>query len=211
MPKLFLLFFLFGASLGIPALRAQTQPAAPASSQSSQSSLAYKVTLTDLLRVDIYQEDDLRTMSRVDAKGMINLPLVGEVTVVGLTISDAQKAVENAYRDGRYLRNPQVTINVESYAAREISIQGQVRSPGRYPLPIETSMTVLELVTRAGGFTDTAKGTAVNVTRVSLDGKKKVFTIDVDSLLKGKKGANINDNSLMLEPGDIVFVPERLI
>ena len=118
--------------------------------------------------------------------------------------------MENAYRDGRYLRNPQVTINVESYAAREISIQGQVRSPGRYPLPIETSMTVLELVTRAGGFTDTAKGTAVNITRVSLDGKKKVFTIDVDSLLKGKDRANITDNSLMLEPGDIVFVPERL-
>ncbi len=207
MPKPIFIFLLVGACLGFSSLRAQTQPAAPAD---NQSSLAYKVTLTDLLRVDIYQEDDLRTMSRVDAKGMVNLPLVGEVTVVGLTISDAQKAVENAYRDGRYLRNPQVTINVESYAAREISIQGQVRSPGRYPLPIETSMTVLELVTRAGGFTDTAKGTAVNITRVSLDGKKKVFTIDVDSLLKGKDRANITDNSLMLEPGDIVFVPERL-
>jgi polysaccharide export outer membrane protein len=72
-------------------------------------------------------------------------------------------------------------------------------------------MTVLELVTRAGGFTDTAKGTAVNVTRVTPEGKKQVFTIDVDSLLKGKSGANINDNSLMLEPGDIVFVPERII
>ena len=176
-----------------------------------QSVLAYKITLTDLLRIDIYQEEDLRTMSRVDAKGKINLPLVGEVQVAGLTVSDAQKAVEAAYRDGRYLRTPQVTINVEAYAAREVSIQGQVRSPGRYPLPIETSMTVLELVTRAGGFTDTAKGTAVNITRVTPDGKKQVFTIDVDSLLKGKDRANINDNSLMLEPGDIVFVPERII
>ncbi|MBC8040883.1 MAG: polysaccharide biosynthesis/export family protein [Opitutaceae bacterium] len=173
--------------------------------------LSYKISLTDLLRIDIYQEDDLRTMSRVDAKGKVNLPLVGEVNVVGLTVSEAQKAVENAYRDGRFLRSPQVTINVEAYAAREVSIQGQIRSPGRYPLPIETSMTVLELVTRAGGFTDTAKGTAVNVTRVTPDGKKQVFTIDVDSLLKGKSGANINDNSLMLEPGDIVFVPERII
>ncbi len=177
----------------------------------NQTVLAYKITLTDLLRIDIYQEEDLRTMSRVDAKGKINLPLVGEVAVAGLTVSDAQKAVETAYRDGRYLRTPQVTINVEAYAAREVSIQGQVRSPGRYPLPIETSMTVLELVTRAGGFSDTAKGTAVTITRVTPDGKKQVFTIDVDSLLKGKDRANINDNSLMLEPGDIVFVPERII
>lgn len=172
---------------------------------------SYKITLTDLLRVDIYQEDDLRTMARVDAKGKINLPLVGEVHVNGLTVSEAQKAVETAYRDGRYLRAPQVTINVEAYAAREVSIQGQIRSPGRYPMPIETAMTVLELVTRAGGFTDTARGTAVNVTRVTPDGKKQVFTIDVDSLLKGKSRASAADNSLILEPGDIVFVPERII
>jgi polysaccharide biosynthesis/export protein len=203
-----LFFFLCGLVLLPPALLSAETPATPKAQDPSV--LSYKITLTDLLRVDIYQEEDLRTMARVDAKGNINLPLVSEVPVAGLTVSEAQKAVENAYRDGRYLRTPQVTINVEAYASREVSIQGQVRSPGRYPLPIETSMTVLELVTRAGGFTDTAKGTAVNVTRVSLDGKKKVYTIDVDSLLKGKDRANISDNSLMLEPGDIVFVPERL-
>jgi polysaccharide export outer membrane protein len=197
-----LIILVFSLSLSISALSAADAP--------NQAILSYKITLTDLLRVDIYQEDDLRTMARVDAKGNINLPLGGEVPVAGLTVSEAQKAVEDSYRDGRYLRTPQVTINVEAYAAREVSIQGQVRSAGRYPLPIETSMTVLELVTRAGGFTDTAKGPAVNVTRISPDGKKKVYTIDVDSLLKGKDRANISDNSLMLEPGDIVFVPERL-
>lgn len=200
-----LLVVLFLALGAIGARAADPKPApAPAV-------LSYKITLTDLLRVDIYLEEDLRTLSRVDAKGRINLPLVGEVAVAGLTVSEAQKAVENAYRDGRFLRAPQVTINVEAYAAREVSIQGQVRSPGRYPLPIETSMTVLELVTKAGGFTDTARGTAVTVTRVLPDGKKQVFTLDVDSLIKGKSGASAADNSLLLEPGDIVFVPERII
>ncbi len=207
MTKRIFSFLFLGACLSVAILQAQPKTPVPV----SQPMAAYKITLTDLLRVDIYQEDDLRTMSRVDSKGNINLPLVSEVHVAGLTISEAQKAVETTYREGRYLRNPQVTINVEAYAAREVSIQGQVRAPGRYPLPIETSMTVLELVTRAGGFTDTAKGTAVNVTRVSPEGKKQVFSIDVDSLLKGKDRANINDNSLMLEPGDIVFVPERII
>jgi len=205
--RVFTLLALFLVSIAAPAaLAGETPKAEP----SNQAVLAYRITLTDLLRVDIYQEDDLRTMSRVDAKGNINLPLVGEVRVVGLTVSDAQKAVENAYRDGRYLRDPQVTINIESYASREVSIQGQVRSPGRYPLPIETNMTVLELVTKAGGFTDTAKGTAVNITRVTADGKKQVFTIDVDSLIKGKDKASISDNSLVIEPGDIVYVPERI-
>jgi len=204
-----LLSLLF-AALAASAARADGDAPKPKPEPANQAVLAYRITLTDLLRVDIYQEDDLKTMSRVDAKGNINLPLVGEVRVAGLTVSDAQKAVENAYRDGRYLRDPQVTINIESYASREVSIQGQVRSPGRYPLPIETNMTVLELVTKAGGFTDTAKGTAVNITRVTADGKKQVFTIDVDSLIKGKDKASISDNSLVIEPGDIVYVPERI-
>lgn len=205
--KRFFFALLMGACVAVPCLQAQPKTPVPA----NQPIAAYKVTFTDLLRIDIYQEDDLKTTSRVDSKGNINLPLVSEVHVAGLTITEAQKAIETAYREGRYLRNPQVTLNIESYAAREVSIQGQVRSPGRYPLPIETTMTVLELVTRAGGFTDTAKGTAVNVTRVTPEGKKQVFTIDVDSLLKGKDRANINDNSLTLEPGDIVFVAERII
>lgn len=171
----------------------------------------YKLALTDRVRIAIFQEDDLSVIARIDAKGCVNLPLVGEVRIAGLTRRDAQAAVESAYREGRFLRNPQVTITVEDYAPREVSIQGQVRSPGRYPLPVESSMTVLELVTRAGGFTDTAKGTAVSVTRITIDGKKETYTIDVDSLIKGKDKAKIKDNSLVLEPGDIVYVPERII
>lgn len=171
----------------------------------------YKLALTDRVRIAIFQEDDLSVIARIDSKGCVNLPLVGEIRIAGLTRREAQASVENAYRDGRFLRNPQVTITIEDYAPREVSIQGQVRSPGRIPLPPESSMTILELVTRAGGFTDTAKGTDVRVTRVSLDGKKETFSIDVDSLIKGKDKAKIKDNSLVLEPGDIVYVPERII
>jgi polysaccharide export outer membrane protein len=144
-------------------------------------------------------------------KGTINLPLLGSVKVVGLSIAEAQATVETAYRDGRYLRNPQVTITVEVYAPREVSIQGQIKSPGRYVLPIEQTMTVIELVTKANGFTDTAKGTAVNITRINPDGTKQVFTVDVESLIKGKNKAKASDDAFVLLPGDIVYVPERLI
>jgi len=171
----------------------------------------YTLSLTDRVRIGVFQEDDLSVISRIDAKGCVNLPLVGEVRIAGLTRRQAQKVVEDAYRDGRYLRNPQVTITVEDYASREVSIQGQVRTPGRYALPVESTMTVVELVTRAGGFTDTAKGTAVSVTRISLDGEKQSFIIDVDSLIKGKDKARTKDNSLLLQAGDIVYVPERII
>lgn len=172
---------------------------------------SYAIANTDKLRITVYQEEDLSVFSRVDAQGKVNLPLVGEVSVAGKTVSEAQHIIETAYRDGHYLKKPQVTINIEEYAPREVSIDGKVRTPGRYPLPIEANMTVLELVTKAGGMTDTAKGTAISVTRISADGKKSVFTVDIESLIKGRDRAKATDNSLVLQPGDIVYVPERII
>lgn len=175
----------------------------------------YKITSADRVRIAIFQEEDLSTIARVDAKGCVNLPLVGEVRLAGLTRTDAQIAVENAFRDGRYLRTPQVTITIEDYAPREVSISGAVNSPGRYPLPIESTMTVLELITRAGGLRDTAKGTAVRVTRISqIDdqpAKSQTFIVDVESLIKGKDKAKLKENALQLETGDVVYVPERII
>lgn len=188
-----------------------TATSSPRPASGTTTSPAYVLTNTDRISVTIYEENDLSRISRIDSQGKINLALVGEVAVSGLRVGDAQLAIERAYQEARLLRNPRVTITVEEYASREVSIQGQVRSPGRYPLPIEASMSILELVTRAGGFTDTAKGTAVRVTRIMADGSKKNFEVDVDSLIKGRKGANVSDNSLVLEPGDIIFVPERLI
>jgi polysaccharide export outer membrane protein len=139
---------------------------------------------------------------------------VGELKIQGLSISEAEKTVEAAYRDGRFLRNPQVTINMEEYQVREVSITGEVKAPGRIPLPVETVSTVLWLITKAGGFTDTAKGTEVKVSRLGPDGRiAKVFVVDVESIIKGKakKGKLEEDDTLELEPNDVVFVPIRFI
>ncbi len=173
----------------------------------------YNIRATDKLRITIFQEDDLSTMSRVDAKGTVNLPLVGEIRVRGLTLDEAERAIEKAYIDGRFLRKPAVTVAIEDYAPREVSIQGQVKNPGRYALPIESTMSVLDLVTKAGGFTDTAQGTAVRITRILPDGSTRVITLDVESLIKGRSNAKTNteNNALLLEPDDIVYVPERII
>ena len=169
----------------------------------------HTLTLADRVRVAVYQEEDLTSLTRIDARGRINLPLLGEISIGGLTIVEAQSAIENAYKDGRFLRNPQVTINVEEYALREVSISGQIRNSGRYQLPAESTYTLVDLVTKAGGFTDIGKGTAVTVTRIMPDGTRKVFTIDVDSIIKGKKDNKSED--LLLQAGDNVYVPERLI
>ena len=171
----------------------------------------HTLALADRVRIAVYQEEDLASLTRIDARGRVNLPLIGEITIGGLTVIEAQAVIENAYKDGRFLRNPQATVSVEEYAPREVSIQGQVRNAGRYTLPIESTLTVVELVTKAGGITDIGKGSAVTVTRILPDGTRKVFTVDVDSVIKGRKDTKSDDSALLLQPGDIVYVPERLI
>ncbi len=180
-------------------------------SAKSHQPAPYKIAVTDKLGISVVGEDDLSVVSRVDAKGTINLKLLGEVNVYGLTVSAAQKAIEAAYRDGRYLRNPQVTITIEDYAPRVVTITGQIKSPSRYSMPVETAMSLVDLIGMAGGFTDTAKGTEVRVTRVYPDGTRKTFTVDVDSLMKGKDHGKAADAEFPLEANDLVFVPERVI
>lgn len=182
-----------------------------ADSTNSKKNYIHRLQPGDKVRIAVYQEDDLTTIGRIDARGRVtNLPLVGEITIGNLTIVEAQESIQTAFREGRYLRNPQVTITVEDYAVREVSIQGQVVNPGRYALPVESTYTLVELVTKAGGIKDIGKGNAVTITRIMPDGSRKVFTVDVDSLIRGKKGRN-EDDSFLLESGDIVYVPERLI
>ncbi|MBL9215511.1 MAG: polysaccharide biosynthesis/export family protein [Opitutaceae bacterium] len=204
-PRPFPLLLLGLLLAAVPGLHGQ------ANAPLDKKSYSHTLTLADRIRVVVYQEDDLTSMTRIDARGRINLPLIGEVAIGGLTVAQAQTAIENAYKEGRFLRNPQVTVSVEEYAPREVSIQGQVVSPGRYTLPIESTFSVVELVTKAGGITNIGKGTAVTITRLLPDGTKQVFTVDVDSIIRGRKDTKVDDNTLLLMPGDIVYVPERLI
>jgi polysaccharide export outer membrane protein len=207
--------------VGPVAWSAETAPAPPApakgettaqgSKPDTQSSFIYKLTTADRLRVVVYGEQDLTTITRIDARGNINLFLVGDVHVAGSTVNEAQKIIEAAYRDGRFLRSPQATISVEDYAPRTVTVDGQVKAPGSVPLPVESTLTVYQAIIRAGGFTDVAKGSAVQVTRLLPDGTKKIFIVDVDSLIRGKGKARERDDTLLLEPGDIIYVPERLI
>lgn len=171
----------------------------------------YRIIVSDKLGISVLGEDELTLASRVDARGYVNLKLVGEINVYGLTLADAQKAIEAAYVLGRFLRSPDATVVIDEYAPRHVVIQGEVKNPSRYAMRPEAPMSIVELVSTAGGFTNSARGTKVKVTRKSLDGIRKVIEVDVEILLKKKESAENDDVGFFLEPNDLVFVPERLI
>ncbi|MDP1578838.1 MAG: polysaccharide biosynthesis/export family protein, partial [Candidatus Didemnitutus sp.] len=108
-PRL-ILWLAAAALLPLPALAQSGNPA------DAKKSYVHKLQLADRVRVAIYQEDDLTTLARIDARGMINLPLLGEIAVGNRTVVEAQALIHQAYQEGRFLRNPQVTVSVEEYA-----------------------------------------------------------------------------------------------
>ncbi len=173
----------------------------------------YRIARGDTIAVVVFDEPNLTAGGkRVDsARGTITMPLITEVRVVGMTILEAQAEIEKAYRDGRFLRNPQVTITVEGYAPRVVIVSGKVNNPGRHELPPDTETTIMDIIFKAGGFSETAKATAVRVTRTMPDGTLKVHDLDVDSALKGRTKATTGDAAFVLQPDDVIWVPERMI
>jgi polysaccharide biosynthesis/export protein len=193
-----------------PAARGQEPAASPSE---PKRILPYRIITNDRLGVHIFQEDDLGITARVDSKGDMNLNMVGEVHVAGQTLEEAEKTIEAAYIAGQFLRSPKVTLTVEELAPRQVSVLGYVKSPGRFDLPLETATTLVDIITKAGGLQDTAWGTRVKLTRIMPDGSIHVFEVDVEDVMKGKlkDKDKVQAANMILEPGDVIYVPERII
>lgn len=204
----FLASFLFAALAAV----AHAQAPTPAPKLDEPTAVPYRITRGDVLAVSVFGEMDLTSGgNKVEARGTIALQLIKEIRVAGLTVLEAQEAIEAAYRDQRYLRDPQVKITIEQYAQRLVSIMGKVNLPARYELPPDQQWTIKDLIIKAGGFTDTARGREVRVTRTLPDGSLKTFTLDLRDTLVGKETNPNSDATFVLEPDDYVYVPERII
>jgi polysaccharide export outer membrane protein len=188
---------------------AQPQPVP----KSEKKYVPYRITRGDVLGIEVLVNGDreLSGQKRVEANGTVNLLYIQEIRLVGLTIAEAQEEIARAYRDGRFIRNPIVGVTVETYAPRTVNISGKVNSQGRFELPADEQMTIMDLIFKANGFQETAQGKAVKVTRIMPDGSLKVHTLDVESAIKGKLRTPSGDAAFVLEPDDVIYVPERII
>jgi len=122
-----------------------------------------KLGVGDAVRVTVFQQPDLTLETRVDEKGAILMPLIGQVKVAGLTTTAASVQIADALKKGKFLNNPQVNVAVTTLRSRQVSVLGQVARPGRYPLD-ETSSQLADVIAAAGGVLPTGSET-VMVTR----------------------------------------------
>jgi polysaccharide export outer membrane protein len=110
-----------------------------------------KLGIGDAIRVTVFQQPDLTTEARISERGTINMPLIGDVKLAGMSQPEAANAIANGLKEGKYLKNPQVAIAITTVRSRQVSVLGLVARPGRYALD-DTSPNVADVIAAAGGI-----------------------------------------------------------
>jgi protein involved in polysaccharide export with SLBB domain len=173
---------------------------------------SYKLSPGDSIVVIVANQQDMSASETLGRKGELRLPMVkDEVQLSGKTVRDAEYFLEDLYREKKLLKRPVVSVKVSSYAPREVSVIGAVRSPGTVAFPRDTtSMDVVDIITRAGGFTPIAKADAVTIVHRNAEGKEVSRTIDLENIITGRRRLGKDRVDEPIYPGDRIFVPDRL-
>jgi protein involved in polysaccharide export with SLBB domain len=174
---------------------------AAALSQITRAKIDYHISPADLISVTVYQDLEMNRKARVNANGTVSLPLIGAVKIGGMTLIEAQASIES--RMSKFLVSPQVSLFIEDYGNKTVFVMGEVQKPGSYPVPTESRMTVLEAISTAGGFTAVAAQDRARVLR-NVNGVSVTYTINTKEITQqGQK-----DKDMVLEPNDIIYIPQ---
>ena len=153
----------------------------------------------DEIRVIFSGAPELNTQQKIQPAGKVSLPIVGEITAAGKSITSLQRQLAALYQP--HLQDSRVTVSLAATAAG-VYVSGAVLRPGK--LPLDRPMTVLEAVMEAGGFTPMAKTKQVVVVR-NEGGTSKNYVLNLHQALHGTEST-----PFYLRPYDIIFVKENL-
>ena len=160
----------------------------------------YVLVIGDVVELNVFREPDLQTQATIARDGTVQLPLIREVKLAGLTIRDAREQLRGLY-DKKFLVDPQVFLNVVKYAERKFTIMGQVARPGSYELQGGERIDLLEAIGLAGGFTRIANRGRVIIQRREGD---SVTAIRANA----KRMADGKEVPIEVQPGDVITVSE---
>jgi len=157
----------------------------------------------DQFAVRVYGEEDLSSSYTVQPDGTIDYPYIGSVAVEGRSPAEVGNLLEDRLRDGGILVNPHVSIEVTQIdQSRLVAVSGAVRRPGNYP--VTYGLTGLQAIGLAGGTTELANRDGAVITR-RVEGRLRRYQLPLDRIRLGEA------EDVGIEPGDIIYVPERFL
>ncbi len=160
----------------------------------------YTLGIGDKVHISVYKNPDLETLTRISASGTINLPLIGHIRVVGVTEKKAEQIIAASLYEEGYVNSPQVSLSVEEYASRQVSVLGRVNQPGKYFIDHRGS-TIIDALALAGGVSETGADHVILTKGNQPD--SNAIKIDLIQLMeKGDRTLN-----LKVVDGDVLFIP----
>ena len=174
---------------------------------------SYVLAGKDVLTVTVFDEENLSTTQPIDGNNEIKVPLIGKIKVGGLTVREAETLIEKEFIDKEYLRDPLVTIKVQS--RKEVFVLGEVNSPGTITFKSDVNtLNIVELIAMCSGFTKLANKKTVEVSRRMSDGTFQTKRVNLEAVLQEKERDKQGDQKIAIfevKPGDIVFVAQRFL
>ncbi|HMP72066.1 MAG TPA: polysaccharide biosynthesis/export family protein [Kiritimatiellia bacterium] len=158
----------------------------------------------DQIDVQVFREPSFSGDFQINPEGAIRHPLLGSLTMAGMTVADAEARLITLLA-ADYLVNPRVVIRVTTARGHQFVLLGEVRSPGVYPLGVGESVTLLQAIANAGGFTELASPDRVRIVRRN-NGETITMRVRVSDLLSGRG----REEDIPLQPNDVITVPEIL-
>lgn len=171
-------------------------PARPDTAKGQRPPEGYRIGVDDSLFISVWKEPDLTSQVTVRPDGVITLPLINDVPVVGLSPKELQDLLTEKLK--AFVNEPQVTVVVRDIRSRKVFLVGQVGKPGSFQL--SGNMTLLELLAQAGGLGQFAKSESIYILR-NQNGQQVRLPFKYKRVLQGK------DPDILLLPGDRIVVP----
>lgn len=178
-------------------------PAARAAAPVTNGTAPYRIHAGDTLHLQVAGEADLTGDFKAASDGTIVLPLLGRTPVEGRTVAELERGLTAALAKD-FLVDPKVYVQVRSSVMRRVILFGEVKSPGVYELPVGDRFTLLQLIAKAGGFTDVAAPDRVRIVR--REGGERTFKVNVTDLLLGRG----QEADIELLPNDVITVPQTV-
>jgi polysaccharide export outer membrane protein len=168
----------------------------------AQENPEYRLQPTDVLKITVHDQSDLDTTTRITSEGYITFPLIGKVKTDGLTVRELEAEIKRLL-ELDYLVTAQVIVFIQGYHTRQVSVLGEVNTPGKYNMPEERSMTLLQAIAMAGGFT---KDALTNETQIMREegGQTQTIIVRINDITK----RGMTEKDIVIEPEDVIFVPE---
>lgn len=178
---------------------ATSQPADDPASVATPHNDTFIIGNDDVLRINVWKEQELTQSVPVRSDGKISMPLVGEIQAAGKTPLQLEQAITDRLK--AYITEPDVTVIVEKINSQKYNILGRVVKPGSYPLTATT--TVLDALAQAGGFSDFAHEKSIYILRETPGGGETRLKFNYKDVIKGKQSRE----NVKLEPHDTIVVP----